>query len=188
MRRSVEKGQVLMEFVVCIVPIIFVFSGLILMAVLGRANVQNTIQTRSAVDLGNNPGKAKVEEILTWDYGKDQVPFTSDDRSKSGARSYYSAEDMDTEKYTVAQTFDTNFNLREAYDAGHTLQMPGKTSFTAAADLVGAEISVDDVLSAKQMHFFSRLFQIYLKSFHLNIKDTAFMPKTKDSRYEVKAD
>ena len=54
MRRSRVKGQVLMEFVICLIPIIFVFSGLILVAVLGRANVQNTIQTRSAVDLGKN--------------------------------------------------------------------------------------------------------------------------------------
>lgn len=188
MRRSMEKGQVLMEFVVCIIPIIFVFSGLILVAVLGRANVQNTIQTRTAVDLGKSPGKAKAEDILTWDYGKDTVPFTSDDKPQMGAYSYYSSEDMNTEKYTVADTFDKTFNLRDAYTAGYTLQMPGQTSFTLAADLVGAEVTVGDVLSAKQMNFFSRLFQIYLKSFHLDIKDTAFMPKTKDSRYEVTTD
>ena len=188
MRRSTEKGQVLMEFVVCLIPIIFVFSGLILVAVLGRANVQNTIQTRSAVDLGKSPGKAKAEDILSWDYGKDLVPFTSDDKPNSGARTYYSSEDMDTEKYTVAETFDKTFNLRDAYNAGYTLQMPGQSSFTIAADLVGAEVSVGDVLSTKQMNFFSRMFQIYLKSFHLDIKDTAFMPKTKDPRYEVKVD
>lgn len=185
MRRSAEKGQVLMEFVVCIIPIIFVFSGLILVAVLGRANVQNTIQTRSAVDLGKSPGKAKTQEILTWDYGKDTIPFTSDDKPNSGARSYYSADDMDTEKHTVSDTFERALNLRDVYNAGFTLQMPGQTSFTQAADLVGAEVAVDDVLSAKQMQFFSRLFQIYLNSFHLDIKDQAFMPKTKDTRYEV---
>lgn len=188
MRRSTERGQALMEFVVCLIPVIFVFSGLILVAVLGRANVQNTIQTRSAVDLGKNPGKAKAEDILNWNYGKDQVPFTSDDKPNPGARTYYSSEDMDTEKYTVAETFDTTFNLRDAYNAGYTLQMPGQSSFTIAADLVGAEIAVGDILSAKQMNFFSRMFQIYLKSFHLDIKDKAFMPKSKDPRYEFKQD
>lgn len=188
MRRSSEKGQALMEFVVCIIPIIFVFSGLILVAVLGRANVQNTIQTRSAVDLGKSPGQAQAEEILGWDYGKDTVPFTSDDKPTKGAQSYYSSEDMNTEKYTVAATFEKTFNLRDAYTSGYTLQMPGQTNFTLAADLVGAEVSVDDILSAKQLNFFSRLFQIYLKSFHLDIKDTAFMPKTKDTRYEIKTD
>ena len=98
MRRSREKGQVLMEFVICLIPIIFVFSGLILVAVLGRANVQNTIQARSAVDLGKNHGSARAEDILNWNYGKDQVPFTGDDKPNTGAVSYYSSEDMTTEK------------------------------------------------------------------------------------------
>ena len=186
MRRSSEKGQALTEFVICIIPILFVFSGLILVAVLGRANVQNTIRTRSAVDLGESPGKAKVQDILSWDYGRDGVPFTSDDKSTGGARSYYSAEDFDTEKYTVPNTFDRPLNLQHLYDAKYTLNMPGRENFTQAADLVGAEVSVDDVLSAKQLNFFSRLFQIYLKSFDLDITDTAFMPQTKDSRYEIK--
>ena len=123
MRRSSEKGQALTEFVVCIIPIIFVFSGLILVAVLGRANVQNTIQARSAVDLGEEPGKAKVQEILTWDYGKDRVPFTSDDKPSGGARTYYSAEDFDTEKYTVSNTFDRSLNLQQLYDGKYTLNM-----------------------------------------------------------------
>ena len=97
-----------MEFVVCLIPIIFVFSGLILVAVLGRANVQNTIQARSAVDLGKNHGSARAEDILNWNYGKDQVPFTGDDKPNTGAVSYYSSEDMTTEKYTVTDTFIRN--------------------------------------------------------------------------------
>ncbi len=188
MRRSSEKGQALTEFVVCIIPIIFVFSGLILVAVLGRANVQNTIQARSAVDLGEEPGKAKVQEILTWDYGKDRVPFTSDDKPSGGARTYYSAEDFDTEKYTVSNTFDRSLNLQQLYDGKYTLNMPGRVNFTQAADLYGAEVSVDDILSAKQMSFFSRMFRIYLTSFDLDITDTSFMPRTKDARYEIKAE
>ena len=188
MRRSREKGQVLMEFVICLIPIIFVFSGLILVAVLGRANVQNTIQARSAVDLGKNHGSARAEDILNWNYGKDLVPFTGDDKPNTGAVSYYSSEDMTTEKYTVADTFTSSLNLRDVYNAGYTLQLPGQTSFAMAADLVGSEVSVDDILSAKQLTFFSRMFQIYLKSFHVDIKDRAFMPRTKDTRYEISTD
>jgi len=184
MRRSKEKGQVLMEFVVCLIPIIFVFSGLILVAVLGRANVQNTIQTRSAVDLGKNTGSAKAEDILTWDYGKDTIPFSSDDKPKNGAQTYYSADDMNTEKYTVADTFTNTLNLKDVYNADHVKQMPGQSSFLIAADLVGAELTVDDILSAKQLTFFSRMYHIYMKSFHVDIKDQSFMPKTKDERYE----
>lgn len=188
MKRSAEKGQAFTEFVVCLIPFIFIFSGLILVAILGRANVQNTIQARSSVDLGKNFGNAKTEQILSWDYGKDQVPFTTDDKAITGAKTYYSSEDFDTEKYTVSDTFVNTFNLKDAYESEYVLQMPGTVNFTIAADLVGAEVSVDDILSRKQMHFFSRMFQIYLNSFHMDIRDKAFMPKTKDSRYEVTKD
>ena len=95
---------------------------------------------------------------------------------------------FDAEKYTVSDKFDKHFNLRDAYNASYTLQMPGQNNFTLAADLVGAELSAGDVLSTKQLNFFSRMFQIYLKSFHLDIKDSAFMPKTKDMRYEYPTD
>ena len=188
MSKKTEKGQAFMEFVVCLIPLILVFSGLILVAVLGRANVQNTINARSSVDLGKSPGKAKALEIISWNYGKDLVPFTNDDSPVTGAKTYFTGEDFDTEKYTVSDTFEGKLNLQELHDKEYIYQMPGRVNFTLAADLVGAEVSVDDVLSMKKMQFFSRMFQIYLNSFHMNIKDTSFMPRGKDTHYEVTVD
>ena len=89
MKKTAEKGQAYMEFVVCIVPIIFIFSGLILVAVLGRANVQNTISARSAVDLGVNQGNASPKNIVSWDYGKDGIPFWNDDIQQTSVRRFH---------------------------------------------------------------------------------------------------
>ena len=185
MRRSKEKGQVLMEFVVCLIPIILVFSGLILVAVLGRANVQNTIKTRSAVDLGKNMGSAKAEEILTWDYGKDEIPFSADDTALTGANSYYIANDLDTSVNTVPETFKSNLKLQEMYDREFVSRMPGRVDFTKAADLVGAKVEMRDVLSKKKLKFFERMFHLHLKSFHVDMKDTSFMPEGKSTEYEI---
>ena len=188
MKKTAEKGQAYMEFVVCIVPIIFIFSGLILVAVLGRANVQNTISARSAVDLGINQGNASPKNIVSWDYGKDGIPFSSDDVPVTGENTYYVADQLDTEKNTVSNTFRETLNLRDVYSAGHVNRLPGQNSFTNAADLVGAEVSAGDVLSRKKMNFFARMFHIHLNSFGTNIKDSVFMPRMKDERYNVTID
>lgn len=188
MKRTAEKGQAYMEFVVCIIPLIFVFSGLILVAVLGRANVQNTINARSASDLGKSQGNAQPKNIVVWDYGKDSIPFTADDVPVTGENTYYVSDQMDTEKNTVSGKFSASFNLQDAFNAGYVGNMPGQNTFTHAADLVGTEVSAGDVLSKKKLTFFSRMFQIYLNSFHTNVKDTVFMPNTKDAKYNVTVD
>jgi hypothetical protein len=186
MKKSAEKGQAFMEFIVCLIPLVVVFSGLILIAVLGRANVKSTIQARSLADLGTAAEKAVPQNILYWDYGKDRVPFTADDMAITGSNTYLIAPDLDTEINTVTGTFDTNLKFQDMHDREFVSRMPGRVSFTNAANLNGAAVTINDVLARKNMKFFERMFHLHLKSFNVNIRNTAFMPEGKDSEYEIK--
>ena len=174
-----------MEFIVCLIPLIFILSGLILIAVLGRANVKCTINSRSMADLGISSGKAEAQEILFWDHGKDQIPFTVNDAAITGAQSYLIANDLDTSVNTVSGTFDKNLKLQDMYDGEYVSEMPGRINFTKAANLTGSKVKVDDVLTKKNMKFFARLFQLHLKSFHVNLHDTTFMPEGEEAQYEL---
>lgn len=185
MKKSAEKGQAFVEFVVCLIPLIFILSGLILVAILSQANVKCTIQARSLADLKESPEQVDAKNILTWDYGKDEIPFSADDTALTGANSYYIANDLDTSVNTVPETFKSNLKLQEMYDREFVSQMPGRVDFTKAADLVGAKVEMRDVLSKKKLKFFERMFHLHLKSFHVDMKDTSFMPEGKSTEYEI---
>ena len=185
MKKSAEKGQALTELVVCLIPIILIFSGVILIAVLGRANVQNTIQARSQAELGRQTEKEEPMQISDWDYGKDRIPYTSDDQPLTNARFYLAAGDFDTEKDTVPGKYTENVDLQNVFDGGYLSNLPGRVNFTQAANLTGAKLTVRDTLSKNKMQFFARMFQIHLKSQNIEIKDSVFMPETKEPYYEI---
>ncbi|HPN85219.1 MAG TPA: hypothetical protein PK821_07795 [Victivallales bacterium] len=76
-----ESGQALAEFVICLIGILIVFSGMLMMTELGVAKVENVISARKSADVNSFSlsGSVYGMPIRTWDVGDDEVQFSEDD-------------------------------------------------------------------------------------------------------------
>ena len=91
MRRGLrrgESGQAFAELAVSLFLIILpAFVGFLLVAALASDRVSTLIRAREAADMKSSGGVSSQggESIRYWDYGADEIPFTTDDRAVLGS-------------------------------------------------------------------------------------------------------
>lgn len=90
MRRGLrrgESGQAFAELTVSLIAILAAFVGFLLVAALASDRVSMSIRAREAADMKSAGGISSQggDSIRYWDYGTDEIPFTTDDRAVSGS-------------------------------------------------------------------------------------------------------
>ena len=90
MRRGLrhgESGQAFAELVVSLVALLAVFVGFLLVAALSSDRVSTLIRAREEADRKSSSGVSSGggESIRYWNYGADEIPFTTDDYAVSGS-------------------------------------------------------------------------------------------------------
>ena len=85
--RRGESGQAFAELTVSLVAILAAFIGFLLIAALGSDRVSMLIRAREEADRKSSSGVSSQggESIRYWDYGTDEIPFTTDDHAVAGS-------------------------------------------------------------------------------------------------------
>ena len=85
--RRGESGQAFAELTVSLIAILAAFVGFLLIAALGSDRVSSLIRAREEADRMSSSGVSSQggESIRYWDYGTDEIPFTTDDQAVRGS-------------------------------------------------------------------------------------------------------
>ncbi len=85
--RRGESGQAFAELAVSLVAILAAFVGFLLVAALSSDRVSTLIRAREEADRKSSSGVSSQsgDSIRYWDYGADEIPFTTDDRAVLGS-------------------------------------------------------------------------------------------------------
>ena len=85
--RRGESGQAFAELTVSLLAILAAFIGFLLIAALGSDRVSTLIRAREDADRKSSSGVSSQggESIRYWDYGADEIPFTTDDHAVLGS-------------------------------------------------------------------------------------------------------
>ena len=85
--RRGESGQAFAELAVSLVAILAAFVGFLLVAALSSDRVSTLIRAREEADMKSAGGVSSQsgDSIRYWDYGADEIPFTTDDRAVLGS-------------------------------------------------------------------------------------------------------
>ncbi len=183
-RNHQESGQAIAEFVISLIAILFVFLGVLAIAVLSMENVTCLVTARSEADvassLGTSIGGASPEAILEWDYGADGIPFTADDEAVTGMGSESFAQNFDTREDIVEDTGVLSMTLADLAKAGYANGQAGEASFLSAANLNGYTHTETDPLSKRGLPELQKLLRRIVGGGKFVLKDTVFIPAKVD--------
>ncbi len=182
--RRGESGQAVAEFVISLIAILFVFLGVLAISVLSMENVTCLVDARSEADvasaLGSSIGGASPEQILEWDYGADEIPFTADDEPVSGMSSENFARNFDTGEDLVEDAGVFRMTLADLASAGYADGRAGETTFLSAANLNGYTHTETDPLSKRGLPELQSLLRRIVGGGKFVLKDTVFIPAKVD--------
>lgn len=171
-RIRLQGGQAVVELAVCIVALIIVLLGYFLVSAVTLENVKNTMIARTKADensrKGLNSSSGAAENILRWDYGNHDLPFTYDDKPSKG----YSSDGSPF--YPEIPTQEVLDKVPDSFNVIDSLSMTNL--FLNAADLSEGTSKVNDPLEKRGLeslrHSFKNVFGV--DSFQL--KDSVFIP------------
>lgn len=85
--RRGESGQAFAELTVSLIAILAAFVGFLLVAALSSDRVSTLIRAREEADMKSAGGVSSQggDSIRYWDYGADEIPFTTDDHAVLGS-------------------------------------------------------------------------------------------------------
>lgn len=190
MKKKMEKGQAITEFVICMMGILFVFLGLLATSILAMENVRCVIDSRSEIDgdsaMGTTVGggSKSPKPILEWSNGNDGIPFTGDDEP-SGSMAFYPYIDLfNTQNHTLTSsgTEDSSplvihpLSLYQTGERGYTDSDRVNMTFLGAASLSGSTVTVSDPLSKRGLPELQQLLRWLSGNGSYSIEDTVFMP------------
>ncbi len=192
-RGGAESGQAITEFVTCLIGMVFLFLGLLAVSILSMENVRCVLDARSEVDVASSQGTSiggkAPESILEWDWGKDKIPFTSDDTALSGVQTTYAGE-FDTRNHSITDdTVSTStpadpnerlhinaLTLFQLEEHGYADARAAYSTFLSAADLNGATNTVRDPLSRHGLPDLEKLIRSFTDNATFTLEDSVYMP------------
>lgn len=188
MKKKMEKGQAITEFVICMMGILFVFLGLLATSILGMENVRCVIDSRSEIDvkseMGTTFGGESPKPILEWSNGNDGIPFTADDEPSASMPFYPYIDLFNTQNHTLnsSGTEDGSpldihpLSLYQTGERGYTDSDRVNMTFLGAASLSGSTVTVSDPLSKRGLPELQQLLRWLSGNGIHSIEDTVFMP------------
>ena len=178
-RKRGESGQAFAELAVSLIAILAVFVGFLLIAALGSDRVSTLIRAREDADRKSSSGVSSRggDSIRYWDYGEDEVPFTTDDSAvlgSSGDGSYFRNQLTDNSGNVTLQNPPSSSYLRSDF-AG----LQDSNIFVNAADLAEGSAYTNSTL---RDHNLDSLESAIDWLFHIrgtNVQETVYMPAHK---------
>ncbi len=176
-KRKSERGQALGELTISLVGLCAVMIGMLTIACLGMNGIRNTIAARGEADQSSFKGieNGSPDNISTWKYGSDGLPFTNDDHKLRGSSP--NSEIFLGELTDNTGSFRTG-QLAQTQYAEHALESKVLESdlFLSAAGLTQAEKIIEDPLSLYEHFDAVRILRALGLPSVFTIKDKISMP------------
>ncbi len=137
-----ESGQAIAELTIGLMVIMVVLVGVIFISLVGSENIRTVISARENAELQSGTS-SNSKYISTWDYGEDNIPFTSDDQETLASFEYQQTYsdllqndgfDLKTDNYTTEAQFVKPFTSPDS-----------ESLFTNAVDLIAYQGNQDNV-------------------------------------------
>ncbi len=178
-RRRGESGQAFAELAVSLIAILAVFVGFLLIAALGSDRVSTLIRAREDADRKSSSGVSSRggDSIRYWDYGTDEVPFTTDDSAvlgSSGDGSYFRNQLADNTGNVPLTNPPSSSYLRSDF-AG----LQDSNLFINAADLAEGSAHTNSTLSDHKLDSLESAIDWLFHIRGTNVQETVYMPAHK---------
>ena len=177
--RRGESGQAFAELTVSLIAILAVFVGFLLIAALGSDRVSTLIRAREDADRKSSSGVSSRggDSIRYWDYGTDEVPFTTDDSAvlgSSGDGSYFRNQLTDNSGNVTLQNPPSSSYLRSDF-AG----LQDSNLFINAADLAEGSAYTNSTLHDHNLDSLESAIDWLFHIRGTNVQETVYMPAHK---------
>ena len=176
--RRGESGQAFAELTVSLLAILAAFIGFLLIAALGSDRVSTLIRAREDADRKSSSGVSSQggESIRYWDYGADEIPFTTDDHAvlgSAGDGALFKRQLVDnTGKLTLSNPslpFDSEF-----------ASLQDSNMFVNAASLATGDARTTDSLREHNLGSLEYAVKWLFGVNGTRVEDTVYMPAHKD--------
>ena len=176
--RRGESGQAFAELTVSLLAILAAFIGFLLIAALGSDRVSTLIRAREDADRKSSSGVSSQggESIRCWDYGADEIPFTTDDHAvlgSAGDGALFKRQLVDnTGKLTLSNPslpFDSEF-----------ASLQDSNMFVNAASLATGDARTTDSLREHNLGSLEYAVKWLFGVNGTRVEDTVYMPAHKD--------
>ena len=178
-RKHGESGQAFAELAVSLIAILAVFVGFLLIAALGSDRVSTLIRAREDADRKSSSGVSSRggDSIRYWDYGADEVPFTTDDSAvlgSSGDGSYFRNQLTDNSGNVPLSNPPSSSYLRSDF-AG----LQDSNIFVNAADLAEGSAYTNSTLRDHNLESLESAIDWLFHIRGTNVEETVYMPAHK---------
>ena len=178
-RKRGESGQAFAELAVSLIAILAVFVGFLLIAALGSDRVSTLIRAREDADRKSSSGVSSRggDSIRYWDYGADEVPFTTDDSAvlgSAGDGSYFRNQLSDNTGQVPLTNPPSSTYLRSDF-AG----LQDSNLFINAADLAEGSAYTNSTLHDHNLDSLESAIDWLFHIRGTNVQETVYMPAHK---------
>lgn len=184
--RRNQRGQAITELVVSLMAILSVLLGLLLISALGIESVRNVMKSRELAD--NNASNGRIVEgdrgrtIRQWNYGNDEIPFTTDDSPDSFM--------SDDGQFYLPHLVTTNGELDMNSSFGNTSYLENGNNFAkelsvtdifvTAATLSVGKGTQKDPLGERGLGDLKTAIKRLIINTDFELKDTSYVPSRPD--------
>ena len=178
--RRGESGQAFAELTISLIAILAAFVGFLLIAALSSDRVAMIIRARESADLKSSSGVSSQggESIRYWDYGSDEVPFTTDDHAVLGASddgALFKHQLTDNTGSVSLQNPPGSSHLRSDFSG-----LQDASLFVNAASLAEGKAGTSSTISDHNLNSLGYAFGWLFGIRGTNIGETVYMPAHKD--------
>jgi hypothetical protein len=180
-----ESGQAIAELVAGLIALMAVFLGVMFMAGMGIENIRAVMTARADADQAAAEGGgvgAAGRNVRSWDYGRDQLYFTSDDSA-------------DTTSFDEPALYRSQLVTKDGtMDAGNPIplstgnlsttfsNLPGYNILSSCANLVSSTHTVSDPLANRSLQDMRPALRLFLGvRDDFSITETISMPRMTDT-------
>lgn len=178
--RRGESGQAFAELTVSLIAILAAFVGFLLVAALSTDRVSMLIRAREAADRKSSSGVSSQggESIRYWDYGADEIPFTTDDHpvlGSAGDGAMFKRELADNTGHVALTNPPSSSTLGSDFAA-----LQDSNLFVNAASLASGDARTTNSLNDHNIGGLEPAFRLLFGLSDIHVEDTVYMPAHKD--------
>ena len=183
--RRGESGQAFAELTVSLIAILAAFVGFLLVAALSSDRVSTLIRAREEADMKSASGVSSQggESIRYWDYGADEIPFTTDDHAvlgSAGDGALFMRQLADnTGHVALTNPPSSNSSLRSDFASLQDANM-----FVNAASLASGDAGTSNSLQNHNLGSLENAVKWLFGVRSTRVEDTVYMPAHKDPTSE----
>ena len=178
--RRGESGQAFAELAVSLIAILAAFIGFLLVAALSSDRVSMLIRAREEADRKSSSGVSSQggDSIRYWDYGVDEIPFTTDDHpvlGSAGDGAMFKRELSDNTGHVQLTNPPSASTLGSDFSSLQDANM-----FVNAASLASGDARTMDSLRDHNLSSLEPAVRWLFGVGNTRVEDTVYMPAHKD--------